>query len=142
MPEGLSLEGAVKIGEEVSKRYAVRSVQFYVIRIIRPKYKLADRRIVTAPIPVMAQRIRTAMLRKVCWLILLRPNIMTIRPCTGSWKSLNARVCACPPPQYCFKKVNTTFNSKHKNQYTFLSRGCMLMSGITQMIRKYIGFDV
>jgi len=99
MPEGLSLEGAVKIGEEVSKRYAVRSVQFYVIRIIRPKYKLADRRIVTAPIPVMAQRIRTAMLRKVCWLILLRPNIMTIRPCTGSWKSLNARVCACPPPQ-------------------------------------------
>lgn len=43
MPEGLSLEGAVKIGEEVSKRYAVRSVQFYVIRIIRPKYKLADR---------------------------------------------------------------------------------------------------
>ena len=54
MPEGLSLEGAVKIGEEVSEQYAVRPARFYVIRIIRPKYKLADGRIVTAPMPVMA----------------------------------------------------------------------------------------
>lgn len=54
MPKGLSLEGAVKIGEEVSEQYAVRPARFYGIRIIRPKYKLANGRIVTAPIPVMA----------------------------------------------------------------------------------------
>lgn len=54
MPEGTSLEGAVKLGEEVSEQYAVRPARFYVIRIIRPKYRLADGRILTAPMPVMA----------------------------------------------------------------------------------------
>lgn len=54
MPEGISLEGAVRLGEEVSEQYAVRPARFYVIRIIRPKYKLADGRILTAPMPVMA----------------------------------------------------------------------------------------
>lgn len=54
MPEGLDMEGAVKIGEEVSEQYAVRPALFYVIRIIRPKYKLSDGRIITAPMPVMA----------------------------------------------------------------------------------------
>lgn len=46
MSEGLSLEGAVKIGEEVSEQYAVRPARFYVIRIIRPKYKLANKKFV------------------------------------------------------------------------------------------------
>lgn len=44
MSEGLSLEGAVKIGEEVSEQYAVRPARFCVIRIIRPKYKLANKK--------------------------------------------------------------------------------------------------
>ena len=42
MPEGLSLEGATKLGEEVSEQYAVSPARFYVKRIIRPKYRLAD----------------------------------------------------------------------------------------------------
>ena len=54
MPEGLSLEGATKLGEEVSEQYAVSPARFYVRRIIRPKYRLADGRIITAPMPVMA----------------------------------------------------------------------------------------
>ena len=54
MPEGVSLEGAVKLGEEVSEQYAVRPAKFYVIRIVRPKYRLADGSIVTAPMPVLA----------------------------------------------------------------------------------------
>lgn len=54
MPEGIDLEGAVKIGEEVSEQYAIRPARFYVIRIIRHKYRLSDGRIVTAPMPVMA----------------------------------------------------------------------------------------
>ncbi len=54
MPEGLSLEGATKLGEEVSEQYAVSPARFYVKRIIRPKYRLADGRIITAPMPVMA----------------------------------------------------------------------------------------
>ena len=54
MPEGLSLEGAAKLGEEVSEQYAVSPARFYVRRIIRPKYRLADGRIITAPMPVMA----------------------------------------------------------------------------------------
>ena len=54
MPEGLSLEGATKLGEEVSEQYAVSPARFYVRRIIRPKYRLADGRIMTAPMPVMA----------------------------------------------------------------------------------------
>ncbi len=54
MPGGVSLEGAVKIGEEVSEQYAVHPARFYVLRIIRPKYRLSDGRIVTAPLPVMA----------------------------------------------------------------------------------------
>lgn len=53
MPEGICLEGAVKIGEEVSEKYAVRPAKVYVIRIIREKYKLADGSIVTAPMPLM-----------------------------------------------------------------------------------------
>ena len=54
MPEGLSLEGATKLGEEVSEQYAVSHARFYVNRIIRPNYRLADGRIITAPMPVMA----------------------------------------------------------------------------------------
>lgn len=54
LPEGLDMEGAVKIGEEVSEQYAIRPARFYVIRIVRHKYRLADGRIVTAPMPVMA----------------------------------------------------------------------------------------
>ncbi len=54
MPEGLSLEGATKLGEEVSEQYAVSPARFYVKRIIRPKYRLADGCIITAPMPVMA----------------------------------------------------------------------------------------
>lgn len=54
MPEGLSLEGATRLGEEVSEQYAVSPARFYVRRIIRPKYRLADGRITTAPMPVMA----------------------------------------------------------------------------------------
>lgn len=54
LPEGIDMTGAVKIGEEVSEQYAVRPARFYVIRIIRHKYRLADGRIVTAPMPVMA----------------------------------------------------------------------------------------
>ena len=53
-PEGLDMEGAVKIGEEVSEQYAIRPAKFYVIRIIRHKYRLSDGRILTAPMPVMA----------------------------------------------------------------------------------------
>lgn len=37
----------------MNELYAVRPAQFYVIRITRPKYKLADGRIVTTPMPVM-----------------------------------------------------------------------------------------
>lgn len=54
MPEGIDMNGAVKIGEEVSEQYAIRPARFYVIRIIRHKYRLSDGRIVTAPMPVMA----------------------------------------------------------------------------------------
>lgn len=54
MPHDINLEGAVKIGEEVTEQYAVRPAEVYVIRTVRPKYRLADGRIVTAPMPVMA----------------------------------------------------------------------------------------
>lgn len=54
LPEGIDMEGAVKIGEEVSEQYAIRPAQVYVIRIIRHKYRLADGRIIIAPMPVMA----------------------------------------------------------------------------------------
>lgn len=54
MPEGINMTGAVKIGQEVSEQYAIRPARFYVIRIIRHKYRLADGQIVTAPMPVMA----------------------------------------------------------------------------------------
>lgn len=54
MPDDVNLEGAVRMGEEVTEQYAVRPVQVYVIRTIRPKYRLADGRIVIAPMPVMA----------------------------------------------------------------------------------------
>ena len=42
-PEGLSLEGAAKLGEEVSEQYAVSPARFYVRRIIRPKMCIRDR---------------------------------------------------------------------------------------------------
>lgn len=51
MPEGISLDGAVKIGEEISEQYAYRPAKIYVIRTIRYKYKLADGKIITAPMP-------------------------------------------------------------------------------------------
>lgn len=54
MPHDINLEGAVRIGEEVTEQYAVRPAEVYVIRTVRPKYRLADGRIVTAPMPVMA----------------------------------------------------------------------------------------
>lgn len=54
MPEGIDMQGAVKIGQEISEQYAIRPARFYVIRIIRHKYRLADGRIVIAPMPVMA----------------------------------------------------------------------------------------
>ncbi len=54
MPGDINMEGAVKIGEEVTEQYAVRPAEVYVIRTVRPKYRLADGRIVTAPMPVMA----------------------------------------------------------------------------------------
>lgn len=54
MPADINLEGAVRMGEEITEQYAVRPAQVYVIRTIRPKYRLADGRIVTAPMPVMA----------------------------------------------------------------------------------------
>lgn len=54
IPEGIDLEGAVKMGEEVSEQYAIRPARFYVIRIIRHKYRLRNGSIVTAPMPVMA----------------------------------------------------------------------------------------
>ncbi len=54
MPEGLDMTGAVRMGEEVTERYAIRPAQLYVIRTIRPKYRFPDGRIITAPMPVMA----------------------------------------------------------------------------------------
>lgn len=54
MPDGINLEGAVRMGEEVTEQYAVRPAQVYVLRTVRPKYRLADGRIVVAPMPVMA----------------------------------------------------------------------------------------
>lgn len=54
LPEGIDMERAVKIGEEMSEQYAIRPAQVYVIRIIRHKYRLADGRIIIAPMPVMA----------------------------------------------------------------------------------------
>lgn len=54
MPDGINLEGAVKIGEEVTEQYAYQPAEVYVIRTVRPKIRLADGRIVIAPLPIMA----------------------------------------------------------------------------------------
>lgn len=51
MPEGICLEGAVKIGEEISEQYAYRPAEIYVIRTIRYQYKFPDGRIITVPAP-------------------------------------------------------------------------------------------
>lgn len=50
----LDLTGAVRIGEEVTERYALRPSQFYIEQLVRPRYKLTDGRIVIAPLPAMA----------------------------------------------------------------------------------------
>jgi transposase len=52
-PEG-DLRGAVRMGEEITERYAVQPRRLYVEQLIRPRYKLADGRIVIAPLPVTA----------------------------------------------------------------------------------------
>ena len=54
MPENTCMEGAIKIGEEVSEQYAVRPAFVYVQRIVRYKYKLPNGQIVIAPMPIMA----------------------------------------------------------------------------------------
>ncbi len=89
MPEGLSLEGATKLGEEVSEQYAVSPARFYVKRIIRPKYRLADGRIITAPMPVMAHPHSNA--SESVLATLLPPNITTTCLCTDSWISLSVK---------------------------------------------------
>jgi transposase len=48
------LEGAVRMGEEVTERYAIQPRQLYVEQLVRPRYKLADGCIVIAPFPVTA----------------------------------------------------------------------------------------
>ncbi|MDR2919657.1 MAG: IS66 family transposase [Tannerella sp.] len=48
------LQGAVRIGEEVTERYAVQPRLLYVEHLIRPRYKLPGGRIVIAPLPLMA----------------------------------------------------------------------------------------
>lgn len=48
------LDGAIKIGEEVSEQLALRPNSLYVKRLVRPRYKLSDGRIVIAPLPIMA----------------------------------------------------------------------------------------
>lgn len=50
----MDLTGAVRIGEEVSERYALRPSLFYIEQLVRPRYKLPDGRIVIASLPVMA----------------------------------------------------------------------------------------
>ena len=89
MPEGLSLEGATKLGEEVSEQYAVSPARFYVKRIIRPKYRLADGRIITAPMPVMAHPRSNASESVLA-------HIATAKyydhlPCTDNWTSLSVK---------------------------------------------------
>lgn len=45
------LAGAIRMGEEVTERYAVSPRMLYVQQIVRPRYKLADGRIAIAPLP-------------------------------------------------------------------------------------------
>lgn len=54
IPADIDMEGAVRIGEEVTEQYAFQPAEVYVIRTIRPKFRLADGRIVIAPLPIMA----------------------------------------------------------------------------------------
>ena len=52
MPEGLSLRGVTKLGEEAERTVCCQSRPILSVkRIIRPKYRLADGRIITAPCP-------------------------------------------------------------------------------------------
>lgn len=48
------LTGAVLLGEEVSEQWAIKIQHLYVRRTVRKRYKLADGRIVIAPLPVQA----------------------------------------------------------------------------------------
>lgn len=50
----VDLCGAVRIGEEVTERYAIQPQLFYVEQLVRPRYKLADGSIVIAPLPTTA----------------------------------------------------------------------------------------
>ncbi|MDR1200522.1 MAG: hypothetical protein LBL58_02680 [Tannerellaceae bacterium] len=48
------LMGAVRMGEEITERYAVQPRMLYVEQLVRPRYKLADGGIAIAPLPVTA----------------------------------------------------------------------------------------
>jgi transposase len=48
------LKGAVRMGEEITERYAIQPRQLYVEQLVRPRYRLADGRIAIAPLPVTA----------------------------------------------------------------------------------------
>lgn len=65
IPEGLErietvlepkvdLTGAIRIGQEITERYAVQPRKLYVEQLTRPRYKLPDGRIVIASLPAMA----------------------------------------------------------------------------------------
>ena len=49
-PQGVDLNGAVRIGEAVTEYLNYVPAKIYVERVIRPKYKLQDDRIVIAPL--------------------------------------------------------------------------------------------
>ena len=50
----VDLTGAVRLGEEITERYALQPRRLYVEQLIRPRYKLTDGRIVIAPMPETA----------------------------------------------------------------------------------------
>ena len=50
----VDLSGAIRMGEEVTERYAVQPRKLYVEQLVRPRYKLPDGSIVIAPLPTMA----------------------------------------------------------------------------------------
>jgi transposase len=50
----VNLEGAVRMGEEITERYAIQPRRLYVEQLVRPRYKLTDGCIAIAPLPVMA----------------------------------------------------------------------------------------
>ena len=54
MPEGPFVGGSDEAGRGSERTVCCQPARFYVKRIIRPKYRLADGRIITAPMPVMA----------------------------------------------------------------------------------------